>query len=570
MMNMNSKIMTLFCLCCMSNTGLVDANKFLGKVPIHLENNVELEHALLGELEDALGNEHRTFTEKRLGAIKKVVQPIFAALPKNEHGKLGSAATSYALYRVFLARHAWFVIGLEPFKAMASWNASSPTAILDQRVPEFITGLFSTRLGQDGFGVHELSVLAATLEHFVHKESLLRLSAAYKSLARAEEDVLAEEEVESVMDTYMALYILNPLVRNLTTVSTNRVQALRANATILYPGFPETQQFLRDVQQSVGPKRDYFYYSDVAGLVEEVGDRYGRWQDYEGRALKDTLVDMEDPGTGGAGRVRLADFYDASLNKGKWQFSENVEYLRQMGALDESNPENLRIIIPNYVNGPSNCAASSSYYSVCCLNECDELLGHVETKVAAPDASPEQILSLVAALPSSTVPGNRTLSSWLTHRLQEVANHHGGKIPLHGRLFGQWLHYAFPRECPFPHVLGTTRPQTAEAWVRETRRDFSANKTEMQHYIGKPAPHQRRVTETGELDEVLSMESAMWTMEEELVVHREIQPTQSAGLGPWLRGAVFSVAVLSGLMALKNSVDSKLSAVCQGNEKYFV
>merc|ERR1719450_138403 len=570
MMNMNSVTTVLLFVCLASNSGIVGANKFLGKVPVHLENNLEFEHALLTELEGSLGNEHRTFTEKRLGAIKKAVQPIFAALPKNEHGKLGSAATSYALYRVFLARHAWFVVGLEPFKAMASWNASSPTAILDQRVPEFITGLFSTRLGMHGFGIHELSVLAATLEHFVHKESLRRLSAAYRSLERSEEDVLAEEEVESVMDTYMALYILNPLVRNISTVSAKRVQALRANATKLYPGFPETQQFLRDVQQSVGPKRDYFYYSDVAGLVEEVGDRYGRWQDYECRALKDSLVEMEDPGTGGAGRVRLADFYDAAMNKGKWQFSENVDYLRQMGALDESNPDNLRVIIANYVNGPSNCAASSSYYSVCCLNECDELLGHIETKVAAPDASPEQILSLVAALPSSTVPGNRTLSSWLTHRLQEVATHHGGMIPLHGRLFGQWLHYAFPRECPFPHVLGATRPQTAEAWVRETRRDFSANKTEMQQYISKPAPHQRRAAETGELEEVLSMESAMWTMEEELVVHREVAPAQQGGLGAWLRGAVFAAAVLSGLMALKNSVDSKLSAVCQGNEKYFV
>merc|ERR1719174_2021575 len=140
----------------------VGANKFLGQVPVHIENNVEFEHALLSELEGSLGNEHRTFTEKRLGSIKKIAQPIFSALPKNENGKLGSAATAYALYRVFLARHAWFVTGLEPFKAMSTWNASSPTSIMDQRVPEFITGLFNTRMGKDGFGVHELSVLAAT------------------------------------------------------------------------------------------------------------------------------------------------------------------------------------------------------------------------------------------------------------------------------------------------------------------------------------------------------------------------------------------------------------------------
>merc|ERR1719183_1365246 len=107
-----------------------------------------------------------------------------------------------------------------------------------------------------------------------------------------------------------------------------RVQALRANASTLYPGFPETQQFLREVQQSVRPNRDYFYYSDVVGLVEEVGDRYGRWQDHECKTLKDTLVDLEDLGRGGAGRVRLADFYNARLNKGQWQLSEPVDYLR--------------------------------------------------------------------------------------------------------------------------------------------------------------------------------------------------------------------------------------------------
>lgn len=566
---MPSAAATLCAVVALSSTSCVVGNKFLGQVPVHLASNVEMEHLLLTELEGALGNEHRTFTEKRLGAIKKVIQPIFDALPKNEYGKLGSAATSYAFYRVFLARHAWFILGLEPFKAMASWNVSSATSVLDQRVPEFITGLFNTRLGKTGFGVHELAVLAGTLEHFVHKESLTRLDAAYRGLNLSQEDTLSEEDVDTVMDTYMALYILGPLVRNLTTVSASRVQSLRANATVLYPGFGETQQFLRDVQQSVAPKRDYFYYSDVAMLVEETGDRYGRWQDYECRILKDSLVEIEDQGAGGAGRVRLADFYNANLNNGKWQFTESVEYLRTLGALDESNPDNLKLIIANYINGPSNCAASSSYYSVCCLNECDELLGHIETKVAAPDATPQQILSLVSGLPSSTVAGNRTLSPWLVHRLEQVASHHGGMIPLHGRLFGQWMHYAYPRECTFPHVLGDVRPQTAEQWVRETKRDFAANKSEMESYIALPKPHERRASETGDMEEILSMETSMWTMHEELVVHREVAKPQG-GLGPWIRGAVFLSAMASGLMALKNTVDSKLSSVVTGNEKYFV
>ena len=76
-------------------------------------------------------------------------------------------------------------------------------------------------------------------------------------------------------------------------------------------------------------------------------------------------------GVGGAGRVRVADFYKKALNEGQWQFSESIDYLRQLGALDESDAANPRVIIPNYISGPSNCVASSSYYSVCCLDECE-------------------------------------------------------------------------------------------------------------------------------------------------------------------------------------------------------
>lgn len=560
-----------------SLAGVVQANLFLGKVPVHLESNLELEHQLLSDIEGVLGNEHRLFTEKRLNAITQLVRPIFTAMPKNEHGKLGSAATSYALYRIFVSRHAWFVTGLEPFKAMAEWSSSSPTQILDQRVPEFITGLFSTRMGETGFGVHELSVLAATIEHLVHKESLLRATVAYRALNSSIEDILSEEETQNVMDTYMSLYVLGPMVSNLSTVSTKWVQTLRQNVTSLYPGFEETQQFLRDVQQSVAPKRDYFYFADVASLVEEVGDRYGRWQDQECRTLKDHLVEMEDPSSGGAGRVRLADFYGAALNQGKWQFSEKVEYLRQLGALDESIPDNVRVIIPNYVNGPSNCVASSSYYSVCCVNECDELLGHLETKIAGPEATPAAIVQIVQDLPSSTVPSNRTLPAWLTHRLEEAAGHHGGTIPLHGRLFSQWMHFAFPRECPYPHVVGTTRPQTTDAFVKETRGDFVANTTEMKKYVAIPAPHQRRTTETGTMEEVLSLESAMWTMDEELVVSRattivvrEALGVDFASFAPAVRGVMFMIAVAAFGITVVRTVDSKLSGGLQGKEKFFV
>merc|ERR1719162_854720 len=50
-------------------------------------------------------------------------------------------------------------------------------------------------------------------------------------------------------------------------------------------------------------------------------------------------------------------------------------------------------------------------------------------------------------------------------RLQDIALHNGGEVPLHGRLFGQWMHHAFPRECPYPFAGGTTIAQTQAEWM---------------------------------------------------------------------------------------------------------
>merc|ERR1719203_1998132 len=133
--------------------------------------------------------------------------------------------------------------------------------------------------------------------------------------------------------------------------------------------------------------------------------------------MKHDLVKM-DPA--GSGRVLLKDFYTAGIT----QFAESAAYLRQMGALDESDPARLRVIIPNYINAPSNCLASSSFYSVCCIDECEALLGQIERKISAPEATPERIAEVVSTLPSATIETPRELSVSLRSRLDEIALHH--------------------------------------------------------------------------------------------------------------------------------------------------
>merc|ERR1719183_198042 len=392
---------------------VADANAFLGRLPHQNATaalSAESERTLLAELEVAIGSGHRHATERRLKRIEQMLSPMYGAMTKNEHGRLGSAAAGYLLHRVFVQRHGWFIRALEPAGgSLAAWNSSSPTSILEERVPEHVQNLFERRLGKHGLGLKEVAILASTLEHLVHVEALDRLRVSFLAKNYSQEDVLSEEEAVNVLDMYMAIYILGFLHTNLTTMPASTAQKLHSNILELYPSWPETQQFLREVYKSVAPKRDYLYFNEIENVIAEIGERYGRFQDFECRQFKDWLVAIEDPSIGGAGRVRISDFYGKALNDGKWQFSKSIDYLRQLGALDESDASNPRVIIPNYISGPSNCVASSAYYSVCCLDECEGILGRLEQLVSAPEASPSTILALIPMIPSATMPSNRTL-----------------------------------------------------------------------------------------------------------------------------------------------------------------
>merc|ERR1719271_2328317 len=92
---------------------------------------------------------------------------------------------------------------------------------------------------------------------------------------------------------------------------------------------------------------------------------------------------------------------------------------------------------------------------------------------------------------SASMASNRTISPWLSQRLEEVAAHHHGRVPLHGRLFTQWLHYAYPRECNFPHAAGSINPVRPEDLLEAgqvTEDDISMNETEMQRIVAAALP----------------------------------------------------------------------------------
>merc|ERR1719313_2525182 len=106
--------------------------------------------------------------------------------------------------------------------------------------------------------------------------------------------------------------------------------------------------------------------------------------------LRSFLAEMD---RSSSGRVPLGDFYKVGENHEKFAFLEMPDYLRGLGALDESSKTlGPQVLISNYAYGMSNCLSSTPYYSVCCLNECEGLLQQIEVQVAKPSATVSEVL----------------------------------------------------------------------------------------------------------------------------------------------------------------------------------
>jgi len=504
---------------------------------------------MLNEVMDALGEGHRV-TEDRLSSIEEALRPMFATMPKNEQGHLDHAAVSYLLHRLFVQRHGMFLKGVEPSN---NWNASSPTAIFADKVSTYVQNMFEERLRGHGLGLHELAILAATLEHIIHDQTQERLKLSYTSHNFSMDRLLTEKEAQNVIDTSLAIFILG-------AKSPKDVAGIHKIVSRSYPGWEDTLKFARDVNANVTAARkddEAFAPGKVAFaatsmVVEEIGERFGRWQNRECQDLKGALLKIED---GNSGRVLLKDFYGHALD-GAWQFTESVDYLRELGALDETNPNRKSVIIANYVNAPSNCIASSGIYSLCCINECEDLMGQVEREVAEPETTTATILQTVSKMSSSTVTGPRELSGELHSRLGEIAEHHEGLVPLHGRLFAQWMHHAFPRECPFPHKSGTTNPMTPDEWMKSQNSSEAVTEQDMHFHARQDLSN---VTES-DVETKLA-----WTMEEELVVTRPKVRARS-GFMNFLLCLAFGSVFLAMLSSMGSTLGSTITETLGGGK----
>jgi len=167
------------------------------------------------------------------------------------------------------------------------------------------------------------------------------------------------------------------------------------------------------------------------------------------------LFDME---LGQSGRVPLSDFFHIAINEPSYLIPDSMHMLRANGALDEADASNPKIIIPNYMASPSNCISHSSLFSICCPDGCLQLLSHIEAAVGKDDASAEEVVSVIENAPVQlTGLSDGFVPLQLVRKLRDMTSFNGGRVPLHGEAFAQWLHVVTPQTCVLPQG-GTTIP----------------------------------------------------------------------------------------------------------------
>lgn len=423
---------------------------FLRKVSVR-----EVEAELQTTLNDLLSG--TSAATKRFATIEASTWQSFQALPKNAVGRLAPPAVRYIVRGYFAKEHGWLINGLESHGMQSGSTDVHEVNILQDKAPLLVETLLEARQGDRGLAFNDVVAMIAVLEQMMFDESVTLLQAAYRLNGVRLEMQIDEAMLHRVLQSYLILFGQGSKA-NLEDADRHQAQLEKARNR------REIQEFEHDAVLNFEYARRHranpfqhrqYSFQAAAEIMDNLAQNYGKWQNSECRDMKAHLKELDPEGLG---RVPLSLFY-AQPNQSSYHFTESADYLQKIGALDETTPSNPQVYIANYVSGPSNCIASSSYYSVCCLSECDELMGDLERHIAAPLAPPETLLALVTNISHQVVDGS------LSERLHVIAARHGGNVPLHGRLFAQWLHFAFPHECPYPSILESATALSASQWL---------------------------------------------------------------------------------------------------------
>jgi len=417
-------------------------------------------------------------------------------------------------------------------------------SIIQNKAPAILEALLEERQSERGLALQDAVAMMAALEHLIFDESVVLLERAYDLNSMHTGDMLDEVGLHEVLRSYLLLFRQGQSA-NLFDGDLHRSIKARYSTKA---GWHDIVAYEQDIQHDydynakmkVNPFLQRTYsFEEASQMVINLAEGYGKWQDEDCRDMKEHLMKMD---TKGAGRIPLDVFYRTDAQS-SYEFTESREYLRDVGALDESLVGNPSVLIANYLAGPSNCIASNSYYSVCCLSECEHLMNDIEGHVKGPAATSKQLLSMLGNMSSTTVDAPRTFSPSMKSRLDQIADQNEGTVPIHGRLFGQWLHYAFPHECPLP-VAGVNA-LTPSAWLNGAA-------------IGTASEREIHIKTSDELELSGHQSATEWT-DEEILPFVDQPVRKGGGFVGFMRFIMMASAIL---FVFKAAYESLQKALC--------
>lgn len=397
-------------------------------------------------------------------AIEQAILPIWQALPKNEHQRVEWRLLRFVAHRYFMQKSSWMIRGFEPMRQVNMSHAGY-AEVLHKNSPAAAASAMAQGHTARGYSLEEAVSMISALEQVLFDSESSLLERVYMRRSHSPHDLIGRDQLHQILEDYIIEWMLGEdhetiaLFRRNTSLRNEVFPQWKAITSFLdgtLKGMEFSQQQTPQMGRAhVGFSREY-NFQDAHAAVGGIAKSFAAFWETECQDIKTSLVAMD---TSGTGRVKLSDFYGSNMN-GEWRFGESEAYLRELGALDESSPwRGKQVIISNYMQGASNCIVSTPHYLVCCVNECESILNDIESAVGSPLAEPVQVMELLGNM-TDLNDSPPKLDGTLKEQLERIADNHGGRIPLHGRLFAQWLHYVFPRECPFPHKTGTASSQT--------------------------------------------------------------------------------------------------------------
>jgi hypothetical protein len=341
--------------------------------------------------------------EEHVAAIKAVMTQMWKTLPKTQN-RIDRRSLRYLVHRYFMQTSSLMIRGFEPTRPTndSHWGAAD---VLSQMVPAYVESVLESHHStQKGFSLQDAIDMALMLDQLIHDSESSLLEGVYHDQRKPLDRSLGYNGLKQVLESYMIKWMVDADPEDQAQVIANRTLA----AEVL-PHYSQLMRFAEGRIKAFEYKRQQSNAASKRSRTQDAWDMKYSLQDAhqiaggitrsfqsfwqsECESMKSALVDMDTHSTG---RVPLAKFYNTAINT-DWRFGESESYLRELGALDESSSwRGPQVIIPNYLQATSNCIVSRPHYLVCCVNECESLMGDIEIAVDAPTATPSEILAIV-------------------------------------------------------------------------------------------------------------------------------------------------------------------------------